>query len=41
MMRHAMIVTQRDRTYVRDVRTLVDELRADRVRVVGTYLNDH
>lgn len=41
VMRYAMIVTQRDRTYVRDVRTLVDELRADRVRVVGTYLNDH
>jgi hypothetical protein len=36
-----MVVAQRDKSYVRDVKTLIDELTADRVRVVGTYLNDH
>ena len=41
VMRYAMIVTQRNKSYVRDVRTLIDELTADRVRVVGTYLNDY
>lgn len=40
VMRYAMIVSQRDKSYVRDVRTLIDELTCDRVRVVGTYLND-
>ena len=41
VMRYAMIVAQRNKSYVRDVRTLIDELTSDRVRVVGTYLNDH
>ena len=41
VMRYAMVVVQRDKSYVRDVRTLIDELTSDRVRVVGTYLNDH
>jgi capsular exopolysaccharide synthesis family protein len=41
VMRYAMVVAQRDKSYVRDVKTLIDELTADRVRVVGTYLNDH
>lgn len=41
VMRHAMIVTCRDRTFVKDVRTLVDELESDKANVVGTYLNDY
>ncbi|NJR77847.1 CpsD/CapB family tyrosine-protein kinase [Sphingomonas corticis] len=40
VMRYAMVVARRDKSYVRDVRTLIDELTSDRVRVVGTYLND-
>ena len=40
VMRYAMVVAQRNKSYVRDMRTLIDELTADRVRVVGTYLND-
>lgn len=39
--RHAMIVACRDRTHVKDVKTLVAELQSDKVNVVGTYLNDY
>ncbi len=41
VMRYAMIVTRRNHTYLRDVKTMVAELTADRARVIGTYLNDY
>lgn len=41
VMRYAMIVTCRDRTYVKDVRTLVDELRADGALPIGMFQNDY
>lgn len=37
--RYAMIVVCRNRSYVRDVRTLIDELESDKSQVIGTYLN--
>ncbi|WP_298669337.1 CpsD/CapB family tyrosine-protein kinase [uncultured Sphingomonas sp.] len=37
--RYAMIVACRDRSYVRDVRTLIEELESDKSQVIGTYLN--
>lgn len=39
LLRHAVIVVRRDHSLAHDVRTLVDELRSDRVNVVGTVLN--
>lgn len=41
VVRHAMIVTCRNRSYVRDVEVLLEELVNDGVQVVGTYLNDY
>lgn len=40
VLRYALVVAYRNHSYVKDVRTLVGELTNDRVRVVGTYLND-
>lgn len=40
MMRFALIVVRRNMTYLSDVRTLVEELQADRVNIIGTFLND-
>lgn len=37
---YALVVARRNETLVNDVRDLVDGLLADRVRVVGTFLND-
>lgn len=37
--RYAMVVACRNLSYVRDVRTLIDELTADKAQVIGTYLN--
>lgn len=37
---YALVVTRRDRTFVKDVRTLLDELAADGAEAIGTYLND-
>ena len=37
--RYAMAVACRNLSYVRDVRTLIDELTADKSQVIGTYLN--
>lgn len=37
---YAMVVTRRDRTFVKDVRVLLDELAADGAEAIGTYLND-
>lgn len=39
--RHAIVVACKDRTYLKDVRTLIDELQSDGSDVVGTYLNDY
>lgn len=41
LLRHTMIVTRRNMTYLSDVKTLVEELQADRSRVIGTFLNDY
>ncbi len=38
---YALVVAKRDETLVSDVRMLMDELLADRVKVVGTFLNDY
>lgn len=40
VLRYALIVAYRNHSYVKDIRTLAGELTDDRVRVVGTYLND-
>lgn len=40
VLRYALVVAWRHHSYVKDIRTLVGELTNDRVRVVGTYLND-
>lgn len=40
VLRYALVVAYRNHSYVKDIRTLVGELTNDRVRVVGTYLND-
>jgi Mrp family chromosome partitioning ATPase len=37
---YALVVARRDRTYVKDVRVLLDELAADGAEPIGTYLND-
>ncbi|MBN8848685.1 MULTISPECIES: CpsD/CapB family tyrosine-protein kinase [unclassified Sphingomonas] len=37
--RYAMLVVCRNKSYVRDVRTLVEELTSDKSQVIGTYLN--
>lgn len=39
VLRYALIVVKRDLTYVDDVKRLIEELTADRVNVVGTFLN--
>lgn len=39
LLRHAAIVARRDHSLAHDIRTLVEELRSDRVNVVGTVLN--
>lgn len=37
---YALVVTRRDKTFVKDVRVLLDELAADGAEPIGTYLND-
>lgn len=39
VLRYALIVVRRDVSFVADVRTLIEELQSDKVRVVGTFLN--
>lgn len=39
VMRYALIVVKRDVTYISDVKRLNEDLAADRVSVVGTFLN--
>jgi protein-tyrosine kinase len=40
-MRYALIVARKDVSFVSDLKVLTEELRADRAKVVGTYLNDY
>ena len=40
VVRYAMVVTRRNETFIKDVEALLDELGADGVNVIGTYLND-
>ncbi|MFZ5745041.1 MAG: CpsD/CapB family tyrosine-protein kinase [Pseudomonadota bacterium] len=37
---YALVVTRRDRSFVKDVRVLLDELTSDGAEPIGTYLND-
>jgi capsular exopolysaccharide synthesis family protein len=37
---YSLIVAGRDKTYVHDIKTLVDQLRGDHARVIGTTLNE-
>lgn len=37
---YALVVTRRDKTFVKDVRVLLDELAADGAEAIGSYLND-
>jgi protein-tyrosine kinase len=41
VMRYALVVARKDNSYVDDLRKLVDELKADRVKVIGSFLNDY
>jgi hypothetical protein len=34
-----LVVARRDHSFAADIRTLVNELQSDRVKVVGTFLN--
>lgn len=38
--RYCAIVARKDNTYISDVSTLVDEMKADKINVVGTILNE-
>ncbi len=38
--RYAMIVAKKNDSYVNDVKTIANELSADRATVIGTFLND-
>lgn len=37
---YALVVARRNKTFVKDVRVLLDELEADGAEAIGTYLND-
>lgn len=39
VIRYALIVVKRDVTFISDVKRLIDDLSADRVAVVGTFMN--
>lgn len=41
VMRYALVVLRRNRSYLKDARTLINELQGDRVKVIGSYLNDY
>ncbi|MFM9828589.1 MAG: CpsD/CapB family tyrosine-protein kinase [Sphingomonas sp.] len=41
VIRYALVVSRRNHSYVKDVRTLIAELQGDRVSVIGSYLNDY
>lgn len=39
ILRYALVVVRKDKSYVNDVRKLVDDLQANRAQVLGSYLN--
>jgi Mrp family chromosome partitioning ATPase len=39
--RYALVLACRERSFVNDVRTLIEELTTARAKVLGTYLNDY
>jgi receptor protein-tyrosine kinase len=41
VMRYALVVACRQRSFVNDVKVLLDEVAADGGRVIGTYLNEY
>lgn len=40
LLRYAMVIVKRNESYVSDARTLIEELRTDRVTVLGSFMND-
>lgn len=41
VLRHALVVVCRNRSYAKDVEVVLEELANDGVQVIGTYLNDY
>jgi receptor protein-tyrosine kinase len=41
LLRHAVVIARRDHSLAHDMKTLIGELKADRVNVVGTILNNY
>ncbi|MCT2398406.1 CpsD/CapB family tyrosine-protein kinase [Novosphingobium mangrovi (ex Huang et al. 2023)] len=40
IVRHCVVVARKDVSYVSDIKTLIDELKSDKVNVIGTVLNE-
>ncbi|QGP80136.1 AAA family ATPase [Sphingobium sp. CAP-1] len=40
VVRYCIIVARKDKTYVSDVSTLIEEMKSDKVNVIGTVLNE-
>lgn len=40
IVRHCVVVARKDKTYVSDVKTLIEEMKSDKVNVIGTVLNE-
>ncbi|WP_186378711.1 CpsD/CapB family tyrosine-protein kinase [Sphingobium sp. B2] len=41
LLRYALIVVRKDESYVNDVWTLINDLKSNRVEMIGTVLNEH
>lgn len=41
VVRYCIIVARKDKTYVSDVATLIEEMKSDKVNVIGTVLNEY
>lgn len=39
-LRYALVVGRRNHSFVKDIRTMASDLTSDRVKIIGTYLND-
>ena len=39
LVRHAMVIARKDRSYLSDMRRLITELQTDRANVIGSFLN--
>lgn len=39
LVRHAMVIARKDRSYLSDLRRLITELQTDRANVIGSFLN--